>query len=140
MAVNKRKSWVEKRDVSKSPHLDKLQRRFSDIQPGEVMLIPTPRIVDEYIRSIPKGVQTTIQQMRKDLAAMYHAHKTCPVTAGIFVRIVAEAAYEEWLSGKKISSISPFWRIVSLKSPTAQKLTFGTDWLAARRRQESLTE
>lgn len=104
------------------------------------MLVPTPRIVDEYIRHIPNGTQTTIQQMRKDLAVTYHADKTCPITAGIFIRIAAEAAYEEWQAGKKIASLCPFWRIISLKSPTAKKLSFGTDWLAEQRKNELLSD
>jgi hypothetical protein len=140
MAVYKRKSWVEKRDAVKTHHVEQLQRSFSDIVPGERMLVPTPRIVDDYIRQIPQGVQSTIQQMRKDLAAAYHADKTCPITAGIFVRIAAEAAFEEWQAGKTLSSICPFWRIISLKSPTAQKLSFGTDWLAEQRKKELLTD
>ncbi len=92
-----------------------LQKSFADIEAGEKMLIPTPQIVDAYIRTIPQGKETTMAQMRKDLAAEYHADKTCPLTSGIFLRIVAEAAHEELAQGKPISKIAPYWRIMDEK-------------------------
>ena len=102
------------------------------------MLIATPTIVNEYVIGIPKGTQTTLQQMRKDLAAEYNADYTCPITSGIFVRIVAENAYEEHQKGKPVKNIAPFWRIIDLGSPAAKKLTFGTDFLIEQRRLEGL--
>jgi len=138
MCAYKRKTWVEKRDLAKEPEVKKTDKDFADIQAGEKMLIATPAIVDEYIRSISKGKATTLTQMRKDLAAAYHADKTCPVTSGIFLRIVAEAAYEEYKNGKAIGKITPFWRIMNEQSPAAKKLSFGTDFLMEQRRKEQL--
>jgi hypothetical protein len=138
MCAYKRKTWVDKRNVDKQAEVKKLDKAFADIEAGEKMLIATPRIVDEYIRQIPKGTETTLTQMRKDLAAEYRADKTCPVTSGIFLRIVAEAAYEEYEKGKPIKSITPFWRIISEKSPAAKKLTFGTEFLMQQRKKEKL--
>ena len=39
--------------------------------------------------------------MRDDLACLkqYQADKTCPVTTGIFLRIISEASYEEYDNG-----------------------------------------
>jgi hypothetical protein len=96
MCAYTRKSWVEKRDLAKEAEVKKCPKAFADINEGEKMLIATPAIVDAYIREIPKGKEVTLAQMRKDLAMEYQAHKTCPVTAGIFLRIVAEAAFEEY--------------------------------------------
>jgi len=129
---------MEKRDISKEAEVKKTDKDFADIKKGETMLIATPLIVDEYIRQIPKGKEGTLSQMRKDLAAEFHADKTCPVTAGIFLRIVAEAAYEELGKGKSISKITPFWRIINETSATAKKLTFGTGFLQQQRRKEKL--
>lgn len=41
---------------------------------------------------------------------MSRADVTCPLTSGIFVRIVAEAAEEDRRNGKK--RITPYWRVV----------------------------
>jgi hypothetical protein len=137
--ASKRKTWVEKRNSSRQPEVEVLEKAFADIEVGEKMLIPTPQIVDAYIRNIPKGTATSMAQMRKDLAAEYHAHKTCPLTSGIFLRIVAEAAHEELAQGKPISKITPYWRIIDEKSNAAKKLSAGVEFLKEQRRKEKLS-
>jgi hypothetical protein len=139
MCAYKRKTWIEKRDLAKEPEVKKSPSDFADIKAGEKMLIPSPLVVDTYIRQIPRGKQGNLSQMRKDLAAEYHAHKTCPITSGIFIRIVSEAAYEEFEQGKAINKITPFWRMVDEKSPAAKKLSFGIDFLSAQRKKEGLS-
>lgn len=138
MCAYQRKSWIDKRDLEKEPEVKRIDKDFADIKAGEKMLIATPKIVDAYIRHIPKGTETSLLQMRKDLAAEFHADKTCPVTSGIFLRIVAEAAYEEYEKGKAISKITPFWRMINEKSPAAKKLSFGTALLLSQRKKEGL--
>ena len=86
------------------------------------MFISTPKIIDDYIKNIPFGKSTELSTMRNDLAIEYQADKTCPVTIGIFLRIVSEASYEELKSGKGIEEVTPFWRIVNPKSKLANKL------------------
>ncbi len=138
MCAYKRKSWVEKRDIAKEVEVKKIDKDFADIKAGEKMLIATPKIVDDYIRSISKGKETSLAQMRKDLAVEFNADKTCPVTSGIFLRIVAEAAHEEYENGKAIGKITPFWRIIDERSPAAKKLSFGVPFLKEQRRKEKL--
>ena len=103
------------------------------------MFIATPMLVDAYIRNIPKGVHTSLQQMRKDLAAEHGAEYSCPITSGIFLRIVAEAAYEEYLAGKPLKKIAPFWRMIDKKAPVAKMLTFGTEFVQEQREKEGLS-
>ena len=118
--------------------VEKVDKDFADIPAGHTMLIATPAIVAEYIKHISKGHTGTLQQMRKDLAAEYHAEYTCPITSGIFLRIVAEAAYEEYEKGKPLNKITPFWRMIDSKSPAAKKLTFGMDFVKEQRLKEGL--
>lgn len=138
MSTSKRKTWLQKLNNGRKPEIKVLQKSFADIEAGEKMLIPTPQLVDAYIRSIPKGKETTMAQMRKDLAVEYHADKTCPLTSGIFLRIVAEAAHEEMQQGKPISKITPYWRIMDEKTTTAKKLTVGMEFLKEQRKKEKL--
>jgi hypothetical protein len=138
MGTSKRKTWVEKRNSSREAEIEVMKKSFADVEVGEKLLIPTPQIVEAYIRNITKGKETTMAQMRKDLAAEYHADKTCPLTSGIFLRIVAEAAHEELAHGKPISKIAPYWRIMDEKSNAAKKLTVGTDFLKEQRKKEKL--
>jgi hypothetical protein len=96
--------------------------------------------VEDYVKKIPRGHAASLAQMRKDLAAEYGARYMCPVTAGIFLRIVAEAAWEEMQQGRSLRQVAPFWRIIPLRSPTARKLSFGTAFLAAQRAAERIPE
>ena len=78
-----------------------------------------------------------VAKMRKLLAEVYQADATCPVTTGIFLRIVSEAAYEEYLEGKQ--DITPFWRVVEPESTLAKKLMATSAFIVTMREQEGLT-
>src|SRR5690242_17046112 len=138
MCAYKRKTWAEKLNIDRTPIVEKADKDFAGIKTGQMMLIPTPKIVDAYIRQIPKGHFVDTDTIRKDLAAEYHAEVTCPLTTGIFIRIAAEAAYEEYEKGKPLSKITPFWRVIDEKSPTAKKLSFGTKLLREQRKKEGI--
>ena len=103
---------------------------------GENMLIATPKIINKYINQIPKGINVNIKTLRKDLALTYNADTTCPVTTGIFLRIVSEAAYEDFLNGEK--NITPFWRVVDHESKTASKLAVWNQFHKKRRIEENI--
>lgn len=132
------KSWTEKYHTTSEPVVKVLDKKFSDIPEGDTMLIATPKLVDEYIREIPEGHQVDIKTIRKDLAIAHQADNTCPVTTGIFLRIVAEKAYEEREKGSAEEEITPFWRAIKMKSPLAKKLSFGSEFLAQQRGKEGL--
>ena len=137
MCASKRKTWREKMNDGRELHVEKADKDFAGIRAGQIMLIPTPRLIDDYIKQIPKGKTVDTATVRKDLAMAHQAEVTCPLTTGIFLRIVAEAAYEEYQQGKPINKITPFWRVIDEKSPTAKKLTFGTDFLKDQRNKEA---
>lgn len=103
------------------------------------MYIATPRIVDDYIRHIPFGVHTSLQKMRKDLAAQHHAAWCCPITSGIFLRIVAEAAWEEDEAGSPLAGITPFWRMIDHHAPAARKVSLGAGYIRKQREHEGLS-
>ncbi|MBD0285797.1 MAG: hypothetical protein ICV79_10290 [Flavisolibacter sp.] len=140
MAAYKRKSWEEKFKVNRKPEVEVLDKDFADMHKGDRMLIATPEVVDAYLRNIPEGKQTDLKTIRNDLALQYNATVTCPVTTGIFLRIVAERAYEQWQKGKPLKEITPFWRAMNEKSTTAKKLSFGIDFLKEQRRKEGLKD
>lgn len=138
MCAHKKKSWHEKLNIDRQPVIEKADKDFGGVKTGQIMLIPTPKLVDAYIRQIPKGKEVDVATIRKDLAAEYHAEVTCPLTTGIFIRIAAEAAYEEYEKGTSLNKITPFWRAISLHSPAAKKLSFGTEFLKEQREKEGL--
>lgn len=132
------KSWREKLAQEKEPQVKVIANAFAGIPAGAKMYISTPQAIDRYVRNIRKGRSKTTQDMRADLAAGAGAEHTCPVTTGIFLRIVAEAAFEELQGGKSITRITPFWRIIEPDGPLAKKLSFGQDLLIERREIEGL--
>lgn len=52
----------------------------------------------------------TVSEIRRRLAIEFSADVTCPLTTGIFIRIVAEAAEENRAGGRK--RVTPYWRVV----------------------------
>ncbi len=128
--------WTEKLHMKKDHQVKRITQRFADIPENSNMLIATPAIFDAYIRQIPKGQFRSIKEMRRDVAQCYEAHDTCPVTTGIFVRIVAEAAVEQFLAGVDTEAITPFWRILDAKASIVQKLSFDVSFITEQRMRE----
>lgn len=133
-----KKTWIEKRDVDKEYIVKTIDKRFADMPEGCIMLIATPKIIDEYVKCIQVGNELDVPTMRNDLAIEYNAEKTCPVTSSIFLRTVSEAALEELNQGKKIDEITPFWRMMSPKDKIAKKLSCGIDFIQEQRAKEGL--
>jgi hypothetical protein len=125
----KKKTWVEKLAEKKEAQWKVLDADFADMKAGGKMLIATPQLLDAYIRQIGFGKKIDPKTMRKDLALEHGADYTCPVTTGIFLRIVAEASYEQLQNGASIDDITPFWRVIDPNSALAKKLSFGVDFL-----------
>ena len=134
ITIMTKKSWIEKRDCSKSPQVKVLDKDFAGMKKGIKMLISSPQDVDAFIRSLPSEKNITPAEMRVMLAKKHNADVTCPVSTGIFIRIVAEAALEEIQAGKKRSEVTPFWKVVTASSPTAKKMGITPGFLAQIRR------
>ena len=109
--------------------MKRIDKRFADIPENALMLIATPKIFADYISQIPAGTLVSMTDIRKDLALTHGATHTCPVTTGIFLRIVAELNYEKYQAGTPLNEITPFWRAIAPTAPLAKKLSFGTDFL-----------
>jgi len=72
------------------------------------MFFAPPIYYDELMKKVPKGKLITVSVMRDYLAKTNNADFTDPMTAGIFVNIVA------WASYQRDEDITPYWR--TLKS------------------------
>jgi len=98
------------------------------------MLIPRPLDVDALMRKIQRGKLATTTQIRERLARDFDADYTCPLTAGIFLRIAAEAAEEDLREGRK--EITPYWRVVKEGGSLNEKFPGGVEAQAVRLREE----
>ena len=133
------KSWQEKFDSGGDPQVKIVDKKFADMPIGTTMLNATPKVIDDYVREIPEGVEVSWATLRKDLAAEFDAEMTCPVTTSIFLRIASELALEKYRNGKPLDEITPFWRVIHSKMPIAKKLSCGIEFIKERRIAESLS-
>ncbi|MBV6647249.1 MAG: hypothetical protein KI790_17455 [Cyclobacteriaceae bacterium] len=133
-----KKSWTDKLNADKKPIVKRTEKAFADIPENSSMLIATPKIIADYLIQLPKGSQVDIKKIRRDLASEFHAEYTCPVTTGIFLRIVAEAAFEAIENGTPLEKVPPFWRAIDTQMKLAKKLSFGTDLIQEQRTLENI--
>lgn len=133
------KSWRDKLDQGRAV-VKPTPRSVGDVVEGQTMLVPTARQVDDFIRSIPLGVDMDIRALRTALALENGAEVTCPVYTGYHLRAVAEAAWEDLQNGMPLEQLTPFWRVLDTKTPTTARLTFGKDFVVGQRRAENLPE
>lgn len=134
------KSWTEKLNTPGINGIKPSPRSFSDVVEGQSMLVPTARQVDDFIRTIPRGVHMDVATLRRELARRHGAEVTCPVTIGYHLRTVAEAANETIELGVSAGEITPFWRVLDKTTPTTGRLSFGQAFNAAQRRREGLPD
>ncbi len=135
--VKKRKSWADKLNKHDKPaSVTVLKKPFAGFPPGASLLISTPLEVKTYIDSIPKGETRTVRELRETLAGGYEADGACPLTTGIFCRIVAEEALEAYAAGLPLEAVTPFWRIVQPDSRLAGKISCGPGFINERRAEE----
>ncbi len=132
------KTWKEKYETTKEPTVVVVKRDAPGIKAGQSMLISTPAEIESVIRKIPKGSELSPQAIRAALAKKHQADTTCPLTTGIFLRIISEVALEDMANGKSADEVAPFWRVVNGKSPLAKKLSCGPEGLTALRKAEQL--
>jgi hypothetical protein len=131
-------SWTDKLRASKPPEVKPVPKNFGGMRTGQMMLIPSPKLVDDFIRKIPKGKSVDMATMRAQLAKANRADGSCPLTTGIFLRIVLEAANEAHAAGKVVSDITPVWRVVDHKAAVLKKVSFDPSWILDQRELEGL--
>jgi len=95
---------------------------------GFKMLIAAPLQYNEIMSKIPKGSLITVDRIRAHLAKEAGADTACPLTAGIFINICANASEE-----RKTGQIS-YWRTLKAGGELNEKYPDGQE------RQKALLE
>ena len=129
-------SWRDKLEKPQAPKLVTVPPKMAARFGMGKMLIPTPMLVDEVMRSVGKGKLITAGQIRQKLAHDCGADVTCPLTTGIFMRIAAEAAEEDRANGGK--RITPYWRVVKDDGSLNPKFPGGEAQQARHLRDEGI--
>jgi hypothetical protein len=138
--MKKAKTWTDRLNDPRPHQVKPAPINIAGMKAGEIMLVPTPRIVDAFIRTIPAGKGMDVKTLRQKLARKYKAEVTCPITMGYHLRTVAEAAWEAHQGGAKLGEITPFWRVLDEATPTTSRLACGADFVMRQRRKEKIAQ
>ncbi|MDO5649743.1 MAG: MGMT family protein [Gallicola sp.] len=111
-----------------SPNPDSMKRLG-----GRFMLIASPLQYNEIMEEIPEGKVITADRIRKFLAQKAGADVTCPLTAGIFINICANASEER--EDNKI----PYWRTLKTGGELNPKYPQGVEGQKKRLESEGHT-
>ncbi len=129
--AKKKRTWREKLADSKDfPKIVKIDASKSKRWGTGTFVIPAPLEVDALMKTIRRGKLTTIDAIRRALAARHDATIACPMTTGIFAWIASHAADEDEQSGRK--RITPYWRTLKAGGELNPKYPGGIKNLRAR--------
>jgi hypothetical protein len=135
--TTRNKTWRDKRDAEKQPKRVRLEADFAGVKAGQMLFVGTPRLIDDYLRSIPRGETRSIERLRRELARAHRCDATCPVSTAIFLRIAAEAAWEDLENGRPVEAVTPFWRAIEPDSTIARKLRADSRFIEQQRALEA---
>jgi hypothetical protein len=114
-----------------------LEADFAGVPAGRTLFVPTPGLLADRVLAIPEGGTLEVRTLRDALARAHDADASCPVTTALFLRIVAEAAWDDLQDGTPLEQVIPFWRVIDPASPVAARLRCGADWIRDRREAEA---
>jgi alkylated DNA nucleotide flippase Atl1 len=96
--------------------------RYIERYKTDTMVIAAPLEYDALMKKVPAGKLTTIDRMMAYMAKKHGAGCACPMTAGIFVNISANASEER--EGK---NETPWWRTLKKDGVLNEKFPGGTE-------------
>lgn len=88
---------------------------------GEKMYFAPPKDYDHIMKQIPIGKVITVKAIREYFAKKNNADFTDPITAGIFVSIVA------WASFQRKEELTPYWRTLKVNGELNPKYPGGVE-------------
>ncbi len=131
--------WTAKLNRDSDPVVKPMPKARIGLKKGDLVLLPSARLVDDFIRAIPKGKSVSLPDLRATMARRHKADGTCPVYLGYRLRTVAEAAFEALERGVALTKITPIWRVLDEKAPTMKKLSADrVALILGQRRKEEL--
>ncbi len=110
-------SWREKLEKEQEAKIveitPKIAGRFG-VRVGQKVVIPRPKDVEMLVRLVRRGELVTLAMLRRRLAQDYRVDIACPLTTGIFLWMVANAAFEDITMQRTTQeTVTPYWRVVN---------------------------
>ncbi len=138
--MNRKKTWTQRLHDGKTHEVKPAPISIAGMKAGQIMLVPTARLVDDFIQGIPAGRSMNAKQLRQALAAAHGAEVTCPITTGFHLRTVAESMWEALGNGTPVHRLTPVWRVLPADSATLKKLSFDIRFIQRQRELEGLDQ
>ena len=129
--------WRTRLRDGTAPRRVVLEADFAGVPAGRTLFVATPGLLADRVLAIPEGETLEVRTLRDALARDHGADASCPVTTALFLRIVAEAAWDDLQDGTPLDRVIPFWRVIDPASPVAARLRCGADWIRDRREAEA---
>jgi hypothetical protein len=130
--------WTGRLHDDKPHEVKRAPISIAGMRKGQLMLVPSARLVDDFVRTVKRGHSMDARQLRVALAAASGAEVCCPITTGFHLRTVAEAVGEALARGVAIGRVTPVWRVLPPGAPTLRKLSYDPALLMRQRRFEGL--
>ncbi len=111
MALKSKIPFREKLDKPESPQYIQIKPEQEKRWGKGIMVISTPREIQDIIRSIPTGKLLTMDSLRNIISLKHNVDIACPLTTGIFLRILAEAS-EESRNQNITKDFVTYWRVL----------------------------
>jgi hypothetical protein len=99
------------------------------------VLIPTLRMLDDFVRHLPFGKASDIAAMKREFARAAGADITCPVTVRLNLHTLCETAINAYADG---AEIPPFWRLIAADDTTAKKVRGAPELIREIRARENI--
>lgn len=103
------KSWRQKIEQAPPPKIEHIKGPVKGPWLEGSLLISSPKEIETLLFSVPQGHVVSISAIRAYLAQKHNTVQTCPLTTGIFLRIIAECVLEE---DQTLQKGAPWWRVV----------------------------
>ncbi|MCL1920620.1 MAG: MGMT family protein [Kiritimatiellaeota bacterium] len=117
-----KKTWSEKLNNGRTPEVKEVPPEAAAAMGGARMLVATPLCYDALMKCVPRGKVITTDRINAYLAKKHNADWTCPLTAGIFVNIAANASAE-----RRGENETPYWRTLKKGGELNEKFPGGID-------------
>lgn len=135
--MNATLTWTEQVLASTIDEVKPVDRDSAGIEAGQLMLFPSARLIEDYIRAIPEGECRDIATIRRDLAASRGAATTSLPALRERLLAIAEAAFDELDDGALLREVTPVWRVhIEHSDALLRRLSFEPSFLFDLRASE----
>lgn len=125
-------------DATKPHEVKRAPISIAGMKAGQLMLVPTPRMIDDYIRAIPHGASVDVKTMRAQLASRFGDGSHLSHLYGVSSPNRGGSGVRGFDRGAPLTDVTPIWRVLDERTPTTKKVSFDAAFIITQRTREGL--